>query len=116
MADFCGFMSSESAGNQNCKARDAAVMLYVGNREPPLDQLLDDPIVQLVMARDGLPPEEVGAHIEAARRRLREQRRSTDARAHIAPMSSKPRSTRRRASARSMRCAVRSMSYRSSAC
>ena len=53
-------------------------MLYVGNREPPLDEVLNDPIVRLVMARDGLPPEEARAHIEAARRRLRERRRSAE--------------------------------------
>ncbi|HZB91838.1 MAG TPA: hypothetical protein VE397_10380 [Stellaceae bacterium] len=47
--------------------------LYVGNREPPLDEVLDDPIVRLVMARDGLPPEEVRAHIESARRRLQQR-------------------------------------------
>ncbi len=56
-------------------------MLYVGNREPPLDEVLDNSIVRLVMARDGLAPEDVRAQIEAARRRLRERRRSAGARA-----------------------------------
>jgi hypothetical protein len=46
------------------------MMLYVGNREPLLEEVLNDPIVRLVMARDGLPLEEVRVHIEAARRRL----------------------------------------------
>jgi hypothetical protein len=56
-------------------------MLYVGNREPLLDEVLNDPIVRLVMARDGLPLEEVWVHVEAARRRLRERRRSVEIRA-----------------------------------
>jgi hypothetical protein len=45
-------------------------MLYSGNHEPPLDEVLDDPIVRLVMARDRLTREEVRVHIEAARRQL----------------------------------------------
>ena len=45
-------------------------MLYLGNREPALDEVLDDPIVRLVMARDRLPPEEVRAHVEAVAARL----------------------------------------------
>jgi hypothetical protein len=51
-------------------------MLYFGNREPPLDEVLDDPIVRLVMARDRLTREEVQAQIEAAQRRRRNCRRS----------------------------------------
>jgi hypothetical protein len=46
-------------------------MLYFGNHEPPLDEVLDDPIVRLVMARDRLTREEVRVHIEAARQQLR---------------------------------------------
>jgi hypothetical protein len=53
-------------------------MVYLGNCEPPLDEVFDDPIVRLVMARDHLPPEEVRVHIEAAQRRLRDRRRSTE--------------------------------------
>jgi hypothetical protein len=49
-------------------------MLYSDNREPPVDELLEDPIVHLVMARDGLSPEDVRAYIDLARRRLRERR------------------------------------------
>lgn len=49
-------------------------MPYLGNREPPLDEVLDDPIVRLVMARDRLPPEKVRDHVEAIRCRLREHR------------------------------------------
>jgi hypothetical protein len=45
-------------------------MLYSGNREPPLDEVLDDPIVRLVMARDRLTREEVRVHIEAVRQQL----------------------------------------------
>jgi len=63
------------------RCQDAAhvgesVMLYFGNREPPLDEVLDDPIVRLVMARDRLTREEVQAQIEAAQRRRRNCRRS----------------------------------------
>ena len=53
-------------------------MPYLGNREPPLGEVLDDPIVRLIMARDRLLPDEVRAHVEVARRRLQEGRRSTD--------------------------------------
>lgn len=45
-------------------------MLYSGNDEPPLDEVLDDPIVRLVMARDRVTREEVRAHIEAVRQQL----------------------------------------------
>jgi hypothetical protein len=46
--------------------------VYIGNREPTLDELLDDPIARLLMASDQLAPETVRGHFEAARRRLRE--------------------------------------------
>jgi hypothetical protein len=53
--------------------------MYLGNREPPLDEVLNDPIVRLVMACDGLPPDEARAFVEAACRRLREApRRDAD--------------------------------------
>jgi hypothetical protein len=51
------------------------MMLYFGNREPPLDEVFDDPIVRLLMARDGMPPDEARAHVERVRASLREQRR-----------------------------------------
>jgi hypothetical protein len=37
-----------------------------------LDELLNDPMVQLVMARDRVRPEELRRHFERARRRQRE--------------------------------------------
>lgn len=46
-------------------------MLYIRNREPPLHEVLSDPIVRLVMARDRWRVEEVAAEIKAAQRRLR---------------------------------------------
>jgi hypothetical protein len=49
-------------------------MLYFGNREPPLDEVFDDPIVRLLMARDGLPPDEARACVERVRASLRERR------------------------------------------
>lgn len=48
-------------------------MAYCKNREPPLDELLNDPIVRLLMARDGLSAQDVDAYVDIARRRLREQ-------------------------------------------
>jgi hypothetical protein len=50
-------------------------MSYLGNREPPLDEVLDDPIVRLVMARDRLMPDDVKAYVDAAMRRLRREKR-----------------------------------------
>lgn len=50
-------------------------MLYLGNREPPLDEVLNDPIVGLVMARDRLTRDVVRAQMEAAQRHLRDRRR-----------------------------------------
>ena len=39
--------------------------------EPSVEELLSDPIVHLVMARDGLSPKQVRTHLRAAARRLR---------------------------------------------
>ncbi|MFM2045916.1 MAG: hypothetical protein RLY86_4492 [Pseudomonadota bacterium] len=44
-------------------------------REPTLHQLIDDPLVRLVMARDGLSPDEVRRVMEAAATRLARRRR-----------------------------------------
>ncbi len=44
--------------------------MYVGNREPPLDELLNDHIAVLLMVRDGLCLEEVWAFVAAAQRML----------------------------------------------
>ena len=65
-------------GGRQQEARGDVVedMLYCKNREPPLDELLNDPIVRLVMARDGLSAEDVGAYVDIARRRLRERQTS----------------------------------------
>jgi hypothetical protein len=46
------------------------MMPYLGNREPPLDEVLDDPIVGLLMARDRLTREEVRAQLDAAQQSL----------------------------------------------
>ncbi len=53
-------------------------MLYLGNREPSLDEVFSDPIVRLVLARDGLPVEAARAFAELARRRLRQESQSPD--------------------------------------
>jgi hypothetical protein len=42
-------------------------MSHFGNDEPSLDDLIDDPIAQLVMVRDGLTPEIVRALMHNAR-------------------------------------------------
>ncbi|HVM81240.1 MAG TPA: hypothetical protein VMU06_19620 [Stellaceae bacterium] len=49
--------------------------IYRANEEPRLEELLSDPIVSLVMARDSLRPEQVWSYIRAAQRflKLREQ-------------------------------------------
>ena len=49
--------------------------IYRANEEPRLEELLSDPIVSLVMARDSLQPEQVWSYIRAAQRflKLREQ-------------------------------------------
>ena len=39
--------------------------------EPSVDELLSDPIVHQVMARDGLTPGQVRGHLDTAARRLR---------------------------------------------
>jgi hypothetical protein len=44
--------------------------VYIGNREPTLLEILNDPVARLLMASDGLQVEEVLAHVDAARRRL----------------------------------------------
>ncbi len=51
--------------------------LYFGNREPSLDEFFNDPIVRLLLARDGLPLEAARALTERARRQLHQRRPST---------------------------------------
>jgi hypothetical protein len=48
-------------------------MLYLGNREPPLEEVFDDPIVRLLMVRDRLPADEARACVERVRAALRER-------------------------------------------
>ncbi|MFC7332485.1 hypothetical protein [Rhodocista pekingensis] len=50
-------------------------------REPTLSEMLDDPLVRLVMARDGVRPDEVRTLIAATAARLaaRSAARSADA-------------------------------------
>jgi len=43
-------------------------------REPQLSEMLKDPVVQAVMARDGVEPEEVIALMAEMRHRLRSRR------------------------------------------
>jgi hypothetical protein len=48
-------------------------VLYFGNREPPLDEVLNEPIVGLLMDRDRLTREELWTQIEAVQRGLRKR-------------------------------------------
>ena len=47
--------------------------MYVRNREPSLEELLNDPVTRLVMARDGFSDEAVRTLIAEARQRLLER-------------------------------------------
>ncbi len=51
-------------------SRRAAVAYAGAGTEPPVAELLDDPITQALMASDRVRPEGVGALVEAIRRRL----------------------------------------------
>jgi hypothetical protein len=47
--------------------------MYLRNREPSLDELLDDPVTHAVMARDGLSAETIRALVAETRRRLHDR-------------------------------------------
>jgi hypothetical protein len=49
-------------------------MLYSGNLEPSIEELLDDPIVVLIMARDRITPEIVWFEIAEVRQKLERRR------------------------------------------
>jgi hypothetical protein len=44
--------------------------MYVRNREPSLEELLNDPVMRLVMARDGFSDEELRTLLAEIRQRL----------------------------------------------
>lgn len=44
--------------------------MYIRNTEPSIDDLLDDPIALLLMARDGLSPAAIRAVLGQAKERL----------------------------------------------
>lgn len=46
--------------------------LFVGNGEPPLDELMGDPMVRGLMARDGVAEESLRVLIDQVRGRLRD--------------------------------------------
>ena len=48
--------------------------MYLRNAEPSVEELLNDPIAYLLMARDGLLPEQVWAYVNDARRKLRDRK------------------------------------------
>jgi hypothetical protein len=47
--------------------------LYVGNGEPALSEVLKDPIIRLVMSRDGVLAEELDKIVARAREFLQER-------------------------------------------
>jgi hypothetical protein len=51
-----------------------AFTLFTGNREPSIDEMLDDPIVGLVMKRDSVTPDEVRDLMDCVGRRRRGKR------------------------------------------
>ncbi len=51
-------------------SRRPAVAYAAAGTEPPIAELLDDPITKALMASDRVRPEDVGALVETARRRL----------------------------------------------
>ncbi len=44
---------------------------FIGNAEPPLDELMSDPIMRGLMARDGVAPDSLRGLIDEVRARLR---------------------------------------------
>ncbi len=58
------------AAGASAPPRRAAVAYAGAGTEPPIAELLDDPITQTLMASDRVRPEDVGALVEATRRRL----------------------------------------------
>jgi hypothetical protein len=53
--------------------------------EPPLEEMLDDPIVRLVMMRDGIGRDELLSTLEGAYHRLRRSARAADAGDRVLP-------------------------------
>ena len=47
--------------------------MYIRNAEPTVEELLNDPIVHLLMACDGIEPDQVWEHVNDARRKLRDR-------------------------------------------
>jgi len=52
------------------EAHREIVAVYSSNPEPPLRELLDDPIARLLMASDRVRAEQVVLHLQVARQRL----------------------------------------------
>ena len=48
--------------------------MYLRNVEPTIEELLDDPIAHLLIARDRLQSEQVWAYVNDAKRRLRNRK------------------------------------------
>jgi hypothetical protein len=44
--------------------------MYIRNREPSVDEMLSDPLIQLIMERDGLSDDEVRTLMADTKRRL----------------------------------------------
>jgi hypothetical protein len=63
-------------GCQDAAVMEEDMMAYLGNREPPLDEVLDDPIVVLLMVCDRLTREAVRAQLDAAQQSMQNRWRS----------------------------------------
>lgn len=51
--------------------RAARAVMFEGNDEPSLDELMSDDVIRRVMARDGVQPDHVWSLVDALRNRLR---------------------------------------------
>lgn len=51
--------------------RAAKAVMFEGNDEPSLDELMGDDVIRRVMARDGVQPDHVWSLVDVLRNRLR---------------------------------------------
>lgn len=61
-------------GNQSAfvaSVRAAKAVMFEGNDEPSLDELMGDDVIRRVMARDGVQPDQVWSLVDVMRNRLR---------------------------------------------
>ncbi len=66
------FAAKDGAG----RGAGAAVRQWDAGEEPQVAELLDDPVMRSVMARDNIDPQALMALVNSVRERLRDQRRA----------------------------------------